>query len=648
MSNGTEQLPLKQDTEFPRFLFHEGTNTQTWRYLGAHKLDETGEYVFRVFAPHAKRAFVVGEFNNWSTETGAVAMNRYDGGVWEGFGHGLHEGMMYRYVLETKDGTLLFKSDPYGFYMEKRPGTASILYDISGYPWQDQEWMQERDRASIYRKPVNIYEIHFGSWKMHEDGRRYTYREMADELIPYVLQMGYTHIEVMPLMEYPFDGSWGYQVIGYYAPTSRYGEPKDLMYFIDRCHQNGIGVLMDWVPAHFPRDGAGLALFDGEPLYEHADPLRGEHPQWGTKIFDYGRTEVQSFLISSAMYWLGVFHFDGLRVDAVSSMLYLDYGRRDGEWRRNRYGGNENLDAVDLLRKLNTAVFREYPGVMMIAEEATAWPLITRPVEAGGLGFNFKWNMGWMNDILEYIALDPIYRQYHHKDVTFSLTYAFSENYILPLSHDEVVHGKKSLVNKWAGRYEQQFANLRVLLGYMMAHPGKKLLFMGGEFAQFIEWNYEKGLDWLLLDYEMHRKMQRYTADLNHFYKENPPLYRVDDSWKGFQWINCDDSSLNIISLRRIDEEGNEIVAILNFSPVRRSSYRLGVYQHAMYHEVFNSDDKKYGGEGIRNPKTIRSEEIPCDGLDFSLELTVPQMACVFLKPGRRLARKNGIHNGGK
>lgn len=644
MSSEIRKNHSRNDDDFPRFLFHEGTNTQAYRYLGAHFVssasDPEGEVVFRVWAPHAKRAFVIGEFNHWSTKEKYIEMQRYDGGIWEGYGRGFAQMDMYRYCFEGVDGKILQKSDPYGFSMEKRPATNSCIYSLEGYEWHDDEWCEERDRTSVYRRPVNIYEVHAGSWRQHEDGEFYTYRELAEELIPYVQKMGYTHIEMMPLTEYPFDGSWGYQVIGYYAPTARYGTPHDLMYFIDQCHRNGIGVLMDWVPAHFPKDMSGLALFDGQPLYEHPDPMRGEHPQWGTKIFDYGRKEVQSFLISNALFWLGMYHFDGLRVDAVASMLYLNYAREDGQWRPNQFGGNENLEAVELIKRLNTAVFREYPGVMMVAEESTTWPMVTGPVDKGGLGFNFKWNMGWMNDMLKYISMDPVYRSYHHNNVTFSLTYAFTENFVLPLSHDEVVHGKKSLVNKWPGHYEQQFANLRAFFGYMMVHPGKKLLFMGGEFAQFIEWNFAKGLDWLLLDYDMHRKMQQYVADLNHFYKENAPLYQIDDSWDGFQWICCDDNQWNIVSLRRIDAEGNEIVAVINFSPVQSVQYRIGVYKHAMYHEVFNSDDKRYGGDGIKNPKTVKSEEIPCHGYECSLEITVPPLACLYLKPGRKLARK--------
>ena len=638
-----DQLLQNNQADFPRYLFHEGTNTQAYRYLGAHYDPRTGEGVFRVWAPHAQNVVVIGEFNDWNRDWGFIPMHRLDGGIWEGYASGLYDYMMYRYCITTARGERIDKSDPFGYHTEERPSTASKVYDLDGYEWGDQEWCEKRDRTSIYSSPMNIYEVHLGSWRTYEDGHHFSYRKLAEELVPYVKDMGYTHIECMPLMEYPFDGSWGYQVIGYYAPTSRYGSPKDLMYFIDQCHQNGIGVIMDWVPAHFPKDAAGLARFDGQALFEHPDPQRGEHPEWGTLIFDYGRNEVKSFLISNAMYWLDMYHIDGLRVDAVASMLYLDYGRKAGQWKPNKYGGNGNLEAVEFLKQLNMAVFKAHPGALMIAEESTTWPGITKPVDQDGLGFNYKWNMGWMNDMLRYIGMDPYFRGNNHNLVTFSMTYAFSENYVLPLSHDEVVHGKKSLINKWPGPYEDQFANLKAFLGYMMVHPGKKLLFMGGEFGQYIEWKYDQGLDWLLLQYEKHRQLKDYVKAINHFYKDNAPLYEIEDSWNGFAWINADDRDNNILSLRRIDKNTGEVIAVINFSPIQRDHYRIGVHKHAMYHEVINSDDERFGGHGVKNPSTVKSEEIPANGYECSMEITVPAFGCLYFKPGRTLVRHKKI-----
>jgi 1,4-alpha-glucan branching enzyme len=636
----------EQKEYFPAYIFHEGTNYRSYLYFGSHDaVDEDGKpcTVFRVWAPKARYISVTGDFCNWSEEDGAIPMKKIDdGGIWEAYGYGFKEYDTYKYRVVGCDGRVVFKSDPYGVHMETRPSTGSKIYHLDGYNWHDAHWIEKRKNSVPYREPMNIYEMHLGSWRLRDTGDVYDYVSLASELVPYLKKMGYTHVEVMPLMEYPYDGSWGYQVIGYFAPTSRYGTPKDLMKFVDILHQHNIGVIMDWVPAHFPKDESGLANFDGSPTYEYADPRKGEHYEWGTKVFDYSRPEVVSFLMSSAEYWLEYYHFDGLRVDAVASMLYLNYARRDGEWIPNIHGGYENLEAIKFLQNLNTNVFKEYPGVLMIAEESTAWPLVTKPVSDGGLGFNFKWNMGWMNDMLHYVSLDPFFRKDNHNDITFSLTYAFSENYILPLSHDEVVHGKKSLIDKQPGSYEEKFAGLRAFYGYMMGHPGKKLLFMGGEFGQFIEWDYHKQLDWFLLGYNMHQKLQNYVIDLNHFYLKHKAMYEQDDSWDGFKWICYDDNLQNIVSFRRIDRQGDEIVEVVNFAPVVRHDYRMGVAQDAYYVEALNSDDEKYGGSGVRNEGWISAEEIPMHGYDYSISITIPPMAAVFftLRKKRKSTKK--------
>ncbi len=609
--------------------FHAGTDTHAYRWQGCHYAGDNA-YVFRVWAPNAKAVSLVGDFNDWNPDT--QPMMRLDGGIWETTVQDVPLYAAYKYHVVGQDGNAVLKSDPYAVHNETRPGTASKVYEVGGYEWSDQEWQQSK--VAPYDKPVNIYEVHAGSWRTYGDGNPFSYRKLAEELVPYVLDMGYTHIELMPISEYPFDGSWGYQVTGYYAPTSRYGGPEDFMYFVDTCHQAGIGVILDWVPAHFPRDAAGLFHFDGGPCYEYADPRKGEHKEWGTCVFDYGRPEVRSFLISNVFYWLEEYHIDGIRVDAVASMLYLDYNRKDGEWVPNFYGGHEHLEAVDFIRWLNEAVFHHHPNVMMIAEESPAWPMVSRPTSDGGLGFNFKWNMGWMNDMVRYTCTDPFFRKDNHNLLTFSLMYAFSENFILPISHDEVVHGKGSLINKMPGDYEQKFAGLRAFLGYMMTHPGKKLLFMGSEFGQFKEWDYQSGLDWLLLDYEAHRMMKHYVRTLNHLYRQTPALWEDDYSWEGFKWIAADDNASSVISFRRIDKKGNEVVTVCNFTPVQREGYRIGLPVYGEWAELFNSDLKEFGGNNVVNG-LIKTDPEPMHGFDQSAALTLPPLSVLVLKKKR-------------
>ncbi len=608
--------------------FHEGTDTHCYQWLGCHYAGDGG-YVFRVWAPQAKSVSLIGEFNNW--DPAAQPMELGDGGIWECSLQPVATFAAYKYHIVGADGHAVDKTDPFAAHIETRPGTASKVFEIGGYGWQDGDWFRRKAQTSVYDRPINIYEVHAGSWRRYADGNPFSYVKLADELIPYVLEMGYTHIELLPLMEYPFDGSWGYQVCGYFAPTSRYGTPEDFMAFVDACHCAGIGVILDWVPAHFPKDSAGLYRFDGTPCFAYADPRKGEHKEWGTCVFDYGKPEVRSFLISNAMYWIEEFHVDGLRVDAVASMLYLDYNRRAGEWIPNENGGHENLEAVAFLRQLNEAIFAAHPDTMMIAEESTAWPLVSRPTADGGLGFNYKWNMGWMNDMLRYTSMDPLYRKGNQNLLTFSMMYAFSENFILPISHDEVVHGKCSLINKMPGTYEEKFAGLRVFLGYMMAHPGKKLLFMGTEFGQFKEWDYQGGLDWLLLDYESHRMMRHYTATLNRLYLDTPALWENDFSWEGFQWIANDDNAQSVIAFRRVDRAGHEIVVVCNFTPVLREGYRIGLPQYGDWVEAFNSDLAEFGGSNTVN-KVIRTEVKPFHGLEQSAELTLPPLSVLMLR----------------
>ena len=619
-------------------LFYSGRDCRAFDYMGAHPFVQDGEqgYLFRVYAPEAEKVSVMGEFNDWNRN--ADYMTRDEQGIWEKFIPNIPEYAAYKYSVWAKSGDVFDKSDPYGFHFETRPGNATKAYDIDGYEWGDASWLDWRKKHLPYSNPVNIYECHLGSWKMHEDGNFYSYRQLADELVPYVKEMGYTHIEFMPLTEYPFDGSWGYQVIGYFAATSRYGTPKDLMYLIDKAHQAGLGIIMDWVPAHFPKDGCGLVEFDGSHLYEYADPLKMEHKEWGTRVFDYGKVSTRNLLFSSAMFWIEKFHMDGLRVDAVASMLYLDYNRQ-GEWRPNVHGGRENLEAVDFLRLLNEYILTDHPDVMMIAEESTAWPMVTKPGYDGGLGFNFKWNMGWMNDMLCYCSADPFFRKDMHDKITFSFMYAFSENYILPLSHDEVVHGKCSLISKMPPPYENQFGGLRALYGYMAAHPGKKMLFMGGEFAQFSEWAYQRGLDWMLLDYPAHRQMQAYVKALNHFYLATPQLWEQDTDWRGFEWISHEDNRNNIIAFRRVAKDGSDIVVVVNFSPEEQQEYRVGVPITGTYEEIFTSDKTEFGGSGMANGK-LKTENKPMHGQEQSIVLKIPRFGVLFFKGKARAKRR--------
>lgn len=631
----TKTTKKHSENDVPLYLFHEGSNSNAYEYFGSHRKNKN-TVVFRVWAPDANNVSVTGDFNDWSETENPMKPLKNSGGVWEAEIKNIKPYDMYKYCITAADGRTLMKCDPYGFHMETRPGTATKYYEIDDcYEWHDEKWVESRNGKNIYESPVNIYEIHAGSWKQYDDGNFYSYRALADSLVPYVKKMGYTHIEFMPLTEYPFDGSWGYQVTGYFAATSRYGEPKDLMYLVDKCHANGIGVILDWVPAHFPKDANGLYEFDGGPLYEYSDPRKGEHYGWGTRVFDFGKNEVRSFLMSSASFWLKKYHLDGIRIDAVASMLYLDYDRKDGEWVPNKNGGNENLEAVEFLQKLNENIFRDFPYAMMIAEESTSWPMVTKPVFSGGLGFNFKWNMGWMNDILRYFSLDGFFRKYNHDCITFSMFYAFSENFVLPISHDEVVHGKKSLIDKMPGSYDEKFAGVRAFLGYMMAHPGKKLMFMGQEFGQFIEWNYEKGLDWLLLDYPKHRALQNYFKKINEFYKANPAFWQIDYSWEGFSWISSDDKDNSVIAFRRIDEKGKEIIVVCNFTNVERCDYRIGIPKKGAYKIVFNSDDVDFGGEGKGNKGKLKTESINMHGFEQSISLDLPPMSAIYIKKTR-------------
>ena len=624
---------MQSNNNVPLYLFHEGTNAKAYEFLGAHRCND-GSVCFRVWAPGAEWVGVGGDFNGWQPE--CAPMQKISVGVWECTVEGVKLYDAYKFLIRTRDGRSIYKSDPYAFHTETRPNTASKFYGLPDFKWTDKSWMKKRKARDVYASPVNIYEVHAGSWRMHDDGGTLTYRNLADELVPYVKEMGYTHIELLPITEHPFDGSWGYQVTGYFAPTSRYGTPEDFAYFVDKAHNAGIGIILDWVPAHFPKDAFGLYEFDGGPLYEYADPRKGEHYEWGTRVFDYGRNEVKSFLVSSAMFWIDKYHVDGLRVDAVASMLYLDYCRDDGQWIPNVNGGKENLEAVAFLRKLNEHIFREHGDVLMIAEESTIWPGVSKPTYMGGLGFNFKWNMGWMNDCIRYFNLDGIYRKFHHDKLTYSYSYAFTENYVLPISHDEVVHGKGSLINKMPGSYEEKFAGVRSFLGYMMSHPGKKLIFMGSEMGQFSEWNYKQSLDWHLLDYDMHRKLKDYTAALNAFYLKSAPLWEGDCDPESFKWISGDDSANSVISYIRRDAGGNELICICNFTSVTRHKYRIGVPEAGTYRVVFSSSLPEYGGRGESTVGSVKAKKNPMHGYGYSIELDIEGLSCMYIKNSSR------------
>ena len=615
--------------ELDHYLFGQGNHYEIYNKLGAHFVkdgDVSGVY-FAVWAPNAKSVSVVGEFNNWDPEADKMEKGE-PVGIFTRFVPGVKEYMMYKYCIETSTGDFIYKADPYANHAEVRPGTASKVVDISDLSWSDKDWMEQRTKWNHKKKPMSIYEVHIGSWRRHEGEEAaafYNYREFAKEMTKYIKEMGYTHVELMGVAEHPFDGSWGYQVTGYFAPTSRYGTPKDFAWMINYFHKNKIGVILDWVPAHFPKDECGLANFDGTPTYEYADPRKGEHPDWGTKVFDFGKNEVRNFLISNALYWVEKFHVDGLRVDAVASILYLDYGRKDGEWIPNKYGENKNLEAIDFFKHLNSVVLGRNPGTLMIAEESTAWPKVTGSVEDDGLGFSLKWNMGWMHDFTEYMKLDPYFRKGAHYQMTFAMSYAYSENYILVLSHDEVVHLKCSMLNKMPGLGFDKFANLKAGYAFMMGHSGKKLLFMGQEFAQLREWSEARELDWYLLDEAPHRQMQEWVKALLHLYKNNKAMYELDNSWEGFEWINADDKTRSIYSFMRHSKDNKKnLLFVCNFTPVARDDYRVGVPRRKQYKLILDSDDAKFGGKGKAKPKVYKAIKSECDGRPYSFAYKLP------------------------
>ncbi len=625
-----------QISDLDLYLFGEGNHHTLYRKLGAHPelLEGVAGVRFAVWAPNAQRVSIVGDFNFWDGRRHAMQVLG-GSGIWELFVPGIDAGTLYKIEIRTHDGRVMLKSDPYGLQMQLRPETASIVNSLDAYEWHDASWLEQRRHQQAHKSPVNAYEVHPGSWRKHADGRYYSWKELAEQLIPYVQDMGYTHIELMGVAEHPFDASWGYQVTGYYAPTARHGSPQDFRDFVDRCHQAGVGVLMDWVPAHFPRDSHGLSEFDGSALYEHADPRQGEHQEWGTKIFNYGRHEVRNFLVANALYWIEQFHIDGLRVDAVASMLYLDYSRKAGEWIPNQYGGRENLAAIEFLKQLNWAVGHYFPGVLMIAEESTSFPGITQPVHLGGLGFTFKWNMGWMNDTLRYMALDPVYRRYEHNLITFSMVYAFSEQFMLPLSHDEVVHGKRSLLSKMPGDEWQQRASLRLLLGYMTAHPGKKLLFMGGEFGQWHEWRSHEQLDWALLDHANHRGLREWSKTMNYIYRERPELHASDHEWQGFQWLDLNNANDSVFAfLRRASADAEPLLCVFNCTPIPRNNYLLGVPLPGRYRKILDSDDPAWGGSGYSNQYTVDAEAETWAGFTQRIHIHLPPLAVTFWQRG--------------
>ena len=618
-------------------VFHTGDSVRAYDFLGAHLVNRNDKngVVFRVWAPTARSVSVAGDFNNWNNEANYMYNIGY--GVWEVFVEGVKQFCTYKYCIESEYGDRLMKADPYAFHAQTRPGQASVVYDIESYSWNDSEWFNKRKENNISSSPMNIYEIHAGSWRKYPDGNFFNYQKLADELIPYLKEMHYTHVQLMPIMEYPYDGSWGFQTTGYYAPTSRYGTPSDFMAFVDKLHGEGIGVILDWVPSNFPTDDFGLARFDGSPLYESNDPKTSKRDSWGTCLFNYARFEVTSFLVSCAMFWLDKYHIDGLRIGALSSMLYLDYGKAEGEWEPNKFGGKENLDAVDFVKRLNTAVHMYHPDVMMFAEENTSWPKLTHKIEDGGLGFDFKWNMGWMNDMLHYMSLNPMWRPFNHDSLTFSFYYAFSEKFLLPISHDEVSHGKGSLIKQMPGKYDEQFAGVRAFITYMYAHPGKKLVFMGTEIGPFDEWNHEEAIQWDLLEFEKHKKLRTFFKELNKFYLDCKPLYELDTVWKGFDWIHHDDYTNSVIAFKRTDKNGDEIVSVCNFQPIRRDEYCIGVPKYGLYDEVFNSDEERFGGSGVVNGNNIKTEVMKIHGFDQGLSLTLPPLSVIYLRCAKEL-----------
>ena len=618
-------------------VFHTGDSVRAYDFLGAHLVNRNDKngVVFRVWAPTARSVSVAGDFNNWNNEANYMYNIGY--GVWEVFVEGVKQFCTYKYCIESEYGDRLMKADPYAFHAQTRPGQPSVVYDIESYSWNDSEWFNKRKENNISSSPMNIYEIHAGSWRKYPDGNFFNYQKLADELIPYLKEMHYTHVQLMPIMEYPYDGSWGFQTTGYYAPTSRYGTPSDFMAFVDKLHGEGIGVILDWVPSNFPTDDFGLARFDGSPLYESNDPKTSKRDSWGTCLFNYARFEVTSFLVSCAMFWLDKYHIDGLRIGALSSMLYLDYGKTEGEWEPNKFGGKENLDAVDFVKRLNTAVHMYHPDVMMFAEENTSWPKLTHKIEDGGLGFDFKWNMGWMNDMLHYMSLNSMWRPFNHDSLTFSFYYAFSEKFLLPISHDEVSHGKGSLIKQMPGKYDEQFAGVRAFITYMYAHPGKKLVFMGTEIGQFDEWNHEEAIQWDLLEFEKHKKLRTFFKELNKFYLDCKPLYELDTVWKGFDWIHHDDYTNSVIAFKRTDKNGDEIVSVCNFQPIRRDEYCIGVPKYGLYDEVFNSDEERFGGSGVVNGNNIKTEVMKIHGFDQGLSLTLPPLSVIYLRCAKEL-----------